>query len=180
MTEAVLANTLAQITLMRPDPQSSDVRDMVAQLLELDEVHGHIDRLTSGLATHYDLGSEQDPVGRLSGDRSVGHAALRTSLFAEMAEGEGIVLDASSDGRAAGLTAGIRRMRCLSVDAGPSMLTRPNGCIVWSGEVGEVEGFTDALERWFVSAAPRPENLQERSRSAEPSSLVPSRAEQRA
>jgi len=57
-----------------------------------------IDGLMSGLATRYDLGSDQDVVGRLTGDRPVGRADFRTSLFAEMAEGDGILLEASPDG----------------------------------------------------------------------------------
>ncbi|WP_438019909.1 hypothetical protein WMF18_12940 [Sorangium sp. So ce315] len=85
----MLANTLAQVALTRPDPQSSAMRQIVAKLMEIDAVNGHLDGLTSGLATRYDLGSEQDVAGRLTGDRPVGRADDRTSLFAEMAEGEG-------------------------------------------------------------------------------------------
>jgi hypothetical protein len=85
-----------------------------AVLEELDDVNGYIDGLMSGLATRYDLGSEQDVVGRLTGDRPVGRADFRTSLFAEMAEGDGILLDASPDGCAAGFT----RVRCLPAETG--------------------------------------------------------------
>jgi hypothetical protein len=117
--------------------------------MELDDVNGHLDGLTSGLATRYDLGSERDIVGRLTGDRSVGRADVRTSLFAEMAEGEGILLDASPDGLGARLAVGFKHVRCLPAEAGPSMLIRPDGCIAWVGDAGEVEGLVDALERWF-------------------------------
>src|SRR5205814_10451320 len=116
---AVLANTLAQVALMRPDPQSIAMRDIFAKLLELDDVNGHIDGLMSGLATRYDLGSERDLVGRLTGDRPVGRADVRTSLFAEMAEGAGILLDTSPDGRAAALAVGFTHVRCVPADAGP-------------------------------------------------------------
>src|SRR5215212_9120033 len=179
VAEAVLANTLAQIAIMRPDPRSNAMRNLFAKLLELDDVHGHIDGLMSGLATRYDLGSERDLVGRLTGDRPVGGADVRTSLFAEMAEGDGILLDASPDGRAAGLAVGFTHVRCLPTEAGPSMLVRPDGCIAWADDAGEIEGLVDALERWFAPAAPRPGGLEQRSRSARPSSSVPSRSEQR-
>jgi hypothetical protein len=59
------------------------------------------------------------------------------------------------------------------------MLIRPDGCIAWADDAGEIEGLADALERWFAPAAPRPGGFQERSRSARPSSSVPSRSEQR-
>jgi 2-polyprenyl-6-methoxyphenol hydroxylase-like FAD-dependent oxidoreductase len=179
VAEAVLANTLAQIAIMRPDPRSNAMRDIFAKLLELDDVNGHIDGLMSGLATRYDLGSERDLVGRLTGDRPVGYADVQSSLFAEMAQGDGIVLDTSPDGRAAGLAAGFTHVRCLLAEAGPSMLVRPDGCVAWAGDAGEVEGLVDALERWFAPAAPRPGGFQERSRSARPLSSVPSRSEQR-
>lgn len=98
-------------------------------------------------------------VGRLIGDRSVGCADVRTSLFAEMAEGDGILLDTSPDGRASGLAVGFTHVRCLPAEAGASMLIRPDGCIAWAGEAGEVEGLVDALERWFTPVAPQRADL---------------------
>jgi hypothetical protein len=156
----VLANKLAQIAIMRPDPRSSAMRDIFATLLELDDVHGHIDGLMSGLATRYDLGSERDLVGRLIGDRAIGGADVRTSLFAAMAEGDGILLDTSPGGRAAGCAVGFTHVRCVPAEAGPSMLIRPDGCIAWAGDAGDVAGFVDALERWFAPAAPRPGGME--------------------
>ncbi|HEX2909560.1 MAG TPA: FAD-dependent monooxygenase [Chloroflexia bacterium] len=163
VAEAVLANTLAQIAIMRPDPQSNAMRDIFAKLLKFDEVNGYIDGLMSGVAVRYDLGSERDEVGRLTGDRLVVEAGIQSSLFAKMAQGDGIVLDASSEGRASGLAAGFRHVRCFTVEVGPSMLIRPDGCIAWAGDAGEVDGLAEALERWFLPAAPRPNGFQERS-----------------
>ena len=54
---------------------------------------------------------------------------------------------------AASLAAGFTHVRCALAEAGPSMLIRPDGCIAWVGDAGDVEGFVDALERWFVPAA---------------------------
>lgn len=160
MAEAVLANTLAQGALTRPDPQSIAMRDIFAKLMEFDDVNGYLDGLTSGLATRYDLGSERDVVGRLTGDRPVGGANGRTSLFAEMANGDGILLDTSPDGRAAGLAPSFKRVRCVQAEAGPSMLIRPDGCVAWAGDASEIDGLVDALERWFAPAAPRPSELE--------------------
>lgn len=154
VAEAVLANTLAQAALMRPDARSNAMRDIFAKLMEFDEVNSHIDGLMSGLATRYDLGSERDAVGRLTGDRPVDAADVRTSLFAEMADGDGILLDTSPDGRMAGFAAGFPRVRRLSAEAGTSMLIRPDGCIAWAADAGETAGLADALERWFAPAAP--------------------------
>lgn len=147
VAQAVLANTLAQIALARPDPHSIALRDIFAKLLALDDVNDLIEGLTSGLATRYDLGSEQDMVGRLVGDLPIQSGA---SLFAEMGSGDGILLDASADARAIDLAAGFARLRCLPIESGPSMLIRPDGCIAWAGDAGDVEGLKDALERWFA------------------------------
>ena len=162
VAEAVLANTLAQVALTRPDPQSNAMRDIFAKLMELDDVNGYLDGLMSGLATRYDLGSERDLVGRIIGDRPVGRADARTSLFAEMVEGEGILLDASPDG----LAAGFKHVRCFPAEAGPSMLIRPDGCIAWAGDAGEIDGLADALERWFAPAVFQPGSFQEGSWSS--------------
>ena len=172
VAEAVLANTLAQIALMRTDPRTNALRDIFAKLLEFDDVNGYIDGLMSGLDTRYDLGSERDMVGRLTGDRLVVEAGIQSSLFAKMAQGDGVVLDASADGRAAGLAARFTHVRCFMVEVGPSMLIRPDGCIAWAGEAGEIEGLADALERWFAPAVPRTSGIQERPRSAGSSSSV--------
>jgi hypothetical protein len=146
VAQAVLANTLAQIALARPDPHSIALRDIFAKLLALDEVNDLIEGLTSGLTARYDLGAEQDMVGRLVGDLPTQSGA---SLFVEMGSGDGILLDASADARTTDLAAGFARLRYLPIESGPSMLIRPDGCIAWAGDAGDVEGLTEALERWF-------------------------------
>jgi 2-polyprenyl-6-methoxyphenol hydroxylase-like FAD-dependent oxidoreductase len=98
VAEGVLANTLAQVAIMRPDPQSGAMRELVAKLMELDEVNRFIGGMTSGICTRYDFGSEMEDVGRLIGDVRVG----RGSLYEAMQEGVGVLLDASVDARISG------------------------------------------------------------------------------
>jgi 2-polyprenyl-6-methoxyphenol hydroxylase-like FAD-dependent oxidoreductase len=154
VADAVLANTLAQVAIVRTDAQSSAMRDIFAALMGLDDVNDHIDGLMSGLGTRYDLESEHDAVGRLIADRPVGAGQARTSLFAEMGSGSGILLD-TPDGRAAALAVAFPRVRVLAVEAGPSMLIRPDGCIAWAAESGETAGLADALGRWFAPGRTR-------------------------
>jgi 2-polyprenyl-6-methoxyphenol hydroxylase-like FAD-dependent oxidoreductase len=153
VAEAVLANTLAQVAIMRPDPQAGAMRDLVARLMDLDDVNRHIGEMTSGLATRYDFGSERMDVGRLIGDRPIGAVGAiggQASLYGAMQDGMGVLLDASADGQASALVAAAtHKVRCLRVDAGPSMLIRPDACVAWAGEGSGTDGLAEALRRWF-------------------------------
>ncbi len=162
--EAVLANTLAQVAIMRPDPQAGAMREMVAKLMQFDDVNRYIGEMTSGLATRYEFGSERNEVGRLIGDQPI-HAAgdgdSEHTLYAAMQDGMGVLLDASNSQQTSRLVAaGTQRLRCIAVDSGPSMLIRPDACVAWVGEDDDTDGLEEALRRWFGpvpgdQAAPR-------------------------
>jgi 2-polyprenyl-6-methoxyphenol hydroxylase-like FAD-dependent oxidoreductase len=150
VAEAVLANTLAQAAIMRPDPQSSAMRDVVAKLLEFDDVNRLMGEMISGLSIRYDLGSESDDVGRLMGDRPIRHGDIDVSLYDVMQDGMGTFLDASAEGKASKLVAAAtQRIRCVAVDTGPSMLIRPDACVAWAGEANSTDGLGEAVRRWF-------------------------------
>ena len=153
VARAVLANTLAQLAILRPDPQSGAMRDLVARLMELDDVNRLIGEMTSGLSTRYDLGSKLDEVGRLIGDRPIRHGGADVSLYDLMQDGEGVLLDAGAEAKASRLVAAsTRRVRRVAVDHGPSMLIRPDACIAWVGEDDGIDALEDALRRWFSPA----------------------------
>jgi 2-polyprenyl-6-methoxyphenol hydroxylase-like FAD-dependent oxidoreductase len=151
VAEAVLANTLAQVAILRPDPQSGAMRDIVANLMQLDDVARFIGEAMTGLSTRYDFGSERDDVGRLIGDRPISRGNADVSLYDVMQDGRGVVLDASTDGKVSKLVAATtQRIRCVAVDTGPSMLIRPDACVAWAGEENSMDGLEEALRRWFV------------------------------
>jgi 2-polyprenyl-6-methoxyphenol hydroxylase-like FAD-dependent oxidoreductase len=153
IAEAVLANTLAQAAIMRPDPQSGAMRDLVANLMQSDDVNRHLGEMMSGLFTRYDVGSERDDVGRLIADMPTGHGDAEVSLYALMQDGMGVLLDASADRAASRLVAArLQRIRCVAVEAGSSMLIRPDACIAWAAEEGRTDGLEEALHRWFGAA----------------------------
>ena len=155
VAEAVLANTLAQIAIMRPDPQSGAMRDLVAKLLDFDDANRFIGKMTSGLSARYDLGSELDDVGRLIGDRKLSHGDADVSLYEVMQDGMGVFLDTSTQGKLSELVAAkTRRIRCAAVDTGPSMLIRPDACIAWAGEQDDTNRLQEALRRWFIQQPP--------------------------
>ncbi len=153
VAEAVLANTLAQVAIMRPDPQSGAMRELMANLMQLDNVNRLMGEMMSGLSTRYDLGSAQDPVGRLIGDMPISADDTDVSLFDVMHDGMGVFLDASTDAKASTLVAATtQRIRRISVDTGPSMLIRPDACIAWVGKQNSTDGLEEALRRWFKPA----------------------------
>lgn len=159
VAEAVLANTLAQVAIMRPDPQAGAMRDIVANLMQLDEVNRFIGEMMSGLSNRYDLGSELGDVGRLIGDKPVSDGDAGASLYDVMQDGMGVFLDASSERAASRLVAATtRRIRCVAVDTGPSMLIRPDACVAWVGEESGMDGLEEAIGRWFVRTRDEVEN----------------------
>ena len=147
VAEAVLANTLAQVAILRPDAQSGAMRALFARLMELDDVNRLVGDLMGGFDTRYDVGVDHAAAGRLLGDRSVG---ANGSLYDLMQEGVGVLLDASAGERASAMTAG--RVRCVAVEQGPSLLIRPDACVAWAGDGDDTDGLQDALARWFPAA----------------------------
>jgi len=150
VAKAVLANTLAQVAIMRPDPQSGAMRDIVANLMQLDDANRLIGEMMSGLSTRYDLGSDKDEVGRLVGDKPIRHGDADVSLYDVMQDGMGVLLDASTQRRASQLVAAAtQKVRRVAVSKGPSMLIRPDACVAWASEDNSTDGLEAALRRWF-------------------------------
>lgn len=150
VAEAVLANTLAQVAIMRPDPQSGAMRDIMARLMQIDDIGSLMGEMMNGLATRYDLNTAQGEVGRLIGDRPVREAGPGGTLYDIMREGRAVLLDASREGMASRLAAPWeRRVIRLPDQAGPSMLIRPDGCVAWAASDDGTGGLVDALHRWF-------------------------------
>ena len=164
VAEAVLANTLAQVAIMRPDPQSGAMRDIMAKLLDIDDVNRLVGGMMSGLSTRYDLGSEADEVGRLVADRALTHDGADVSLYDLMQDGQGILLDASTGAKASTIVAVTTpRIRCVTIADGPSMLIRPDACIAWTSRESDMDGLQEALRRWF--GAPHRDRVEPRSNS---------------
>jgi hypothetical protein len=132
------------------------MRDVVAKLMQFDDVNRFIGEMMSGLTIRYDLGSEKDEVGRLIGNRPIRRVSTSNgdadiSLYDAMEDGMGVLLDASLDEKASTLVAAVTpRIRCVAVDTGPSMLIRPDACIAWASEDNSTDGLEQALRRWFV------------------------------
>src|SRR5690606_16585135 len=67
----VLRNTMAQTALMRPDDRIEVLRDIVSELLGMDEPRKRFGAMMSGLDIHYDLGEGHPLLGRRMPDLDV-------------------------------------------------------------------------------------------------------------
>lgn len=156
VAEAVLANTRAQVAILRPDPQSGAMRDLIAKLMDFDDVNRFIGEMMTGVSTRYDLGAagaSHPDVGRLAGDWQL---AGGMRLYDAMQEGNGVLLDATRWQQASQVVAAVTpSIRCVTVHEGPSMLLRPDACIAWRGEGDSVNGLNEALRQWFAASHKR-------------------------
>lgn len=148
VAEAVLANTLAQIALLRPDPQSGALRDLLSGLLQQEDVSRAIGDRMRGLTTRYDLGADHDQVGRLIGNRPIPQGDTEIPLYDLMQDGNGVLLDASPGQQASKVViAYTDKIRCIPIHQGPSLLIRPDSCVAWVEE--GIEGLEEGLFHWF-------------------------------
>jgi len=145
----VLANTRAQVALMRPDPHTSALRDVVAELMDMDESNRYFGEMMSGLGSRYALGGEHPRLGTLSGDFAVSSEDGDTSLFALMQQGHGVLVDAGG-GTATRIARNWQaQLRCVRAHGGPSLLLRPDACIAWASDEEGATGLEAELVRWF-------------------------------
>jgi 3-(3-hydroxy-phenyl)propionate hydroxylase len=60
----VLRNTIAQVSLFRPDDRIKTLGDTISELLSMDEPRKRFAAMMSGLDIHYDLGEGHPLLGR--------------------------------------------------------------------------------------------------------------------
>jgi hypothetical protein len=162
----VLQISMAAVALRRPDQRTRALRDMVSQVLGMDEPRKRIAAEMSGLGIRYDLGRcEPDEAHPLLGRRmpdldlvtargplrvfSLLHKA-RPALI-NFGEPGGIDITGWSD-RVHLIDAryeGIWELPALGrVSALSALLIRPDGYVAWVGD-GTQSGLADALTKWF-------------------------------
>jgi 2-polyprenyl-6-methoxyphenol hydroxylase-like FAD-dependent oxidoreductase len=161
----VLKNTMAQVVLHRADERSKAVRDIVGELLGMDEPRKQFGAMMSGLGIHYDLGEGHPLLGRRMPDLDLvtGNGALR--VFSLLHKARPVLVNF---GEAGGVDIGPWADRVQMVDAkynGPwelpgigvvaaptAVLVRPDGYVAWVGD-GSQRGLAEGLATWFGAAA---------------------------
>jgi 3-(3-hydroxy-phenyl)propionate hydroxylase len=162
----VLQNTMAQTALLRHlDDRLRALREVISDLLSMDEPRKRVAAMMSGLDVHYDLGEGHPLLGRRMPDLDLvtteGPARAMTLLHGARP----ILLNFGEPG-AFEITQWARRVKVVdakpvatwqlpvlgAVSAPRAVLIRPDGYVAWVGESTQC-GLTDALTTWFGPGA---------------------------
>ena len=156
-----LHNTMAQRALSSTDERTSALRDIMIELLSMDEPRKHIAGMISGLDVHYDLGEGHPLLGRRMPDLDLVADNRKLMVFELLHDAKAVLLNLGESG---GLDIAPWVDRVQRVDAecsGPwelpvvgqvacptAVLIRPDGYVAWVGD-GTDTGLRDALTTWF-------------------------------
>lgn len=162
----VLNNTMAQIALLRRgDDGLKAARDVVSELLAMDEPRQRFGAMMSGLDTAYDIGEGHKLLGRRMPDLDLIVDGRQQNLFTLLHGARGVLLNFDKHDE---IDAAPWRDRIDVVNAsydGPweipvighvgapgAVLVRPDGHVAWVGDESP-HGLEEALTRWFGPAA---------------------------
>ena len=94
----VLRNTMAQIALGGTDERTDALRDIVAELLSMDEPRKRVAGMMSGLDIHYDLGEGHPLLGRRMPDLDLVTADGPLRVFALLHDARPVLLNLGQPG----------------------------------------------------------------------------------
>ncbi len=159
----VLHNTMAQVALQSPGDRHQALRDIMTELLGMDEPRRRIAGMLSGLDIHYDLGEGHPLLGRRMPDLDLVTLGGTVRVFTLLHDAHPVLLTldeplgldisrwahrvSAIDAR----YAGDWELPVLGRVAAPAaVLIRPDGYVAWVGD-GTDSGLREALTTWFGS-----------------------------
>ncbi|MET9442759.1 FAD-dependent monooxygenase [Streptomyces sp. NPDC006610] len=156
----LLSNTRAQGMTIFGGDDSQALRDLYAELIDLEEVRRHLAGAVSHLDIRYDVGPDAHPLaGRRLPPRTLEtpDGPVRTPELLHQAQG--VLLDlAGAPGVREAATGWKGRVTTVAgtlsspFDEVAALLVRPDGYIAWAGDGGP--GLDEALRRWFGDPDP--------------------------
>jgi len=157
----VLRNTMAQVALMRVDDRIDALRDVMSELLSMDEPRKQFAARMSGLDIHYDLGPGHPLLGRRMPDLDIITSSGPLRVYTLLHVARPVLLNLGEPG-GFDITPRADRVQLIdakydgkwelpaigAVDAPTALLIRPDGYVAWVGDHTEL-GLVDALTTWF-------------------------------
>ena len=161
----VLRSTMAQVALRRADERSGALREIVAELLGMDEPRRRVAGMMSGLDVQYDLGEGHALLGRRMPDLDLVTADGPVRVFALLHDAPPVLINLGEPG-ALDIMRWADRVKLIdasyegswelpvigAVAAPRAVLIRPDGHVAWVGQDDD-DGLAEALTRWFGPAA---------------------------
>jgi 3-(3-hydroxy-phenyl)propionate hydroxylase len=157
----VLRDTMAQVALNRTDDRTNALRDMVFELLGMDEPRRRLGAVMSGLDIRYDLGEGHPLLGRRVPDLDLDTADGPIRLFSLLHEARPVLLNLGAPdafdispwaNRVALVDAtygGAWELPVIGQVSAPSaVLIRPDGYVAWVADQAD-EVLAEALATWF-------------------------------
>jgi len=157
----VLKITMAQVALHREDARTLAVREIVGDLLKMEEPRKSIAGMMSGLDIRYDLGQGHPLMGRRVPDLEIVTASGRQRVFSFLHEARSVLINFGAPD-AIDITPWSARVQYVDAEydgpwelpvlgnvvAPAAVLIRPDGYVAWVGD-GTAQGLTEALATWF-------------------------------
>jgi len=160
----VLRATMAQVALQRTDDRTEALREMITELLGMEEPRKRIAAEMSGLAIHYDLGKGHPLLGRRMPDLELATPDGTLRLFTLLHNARPALVNFGAPG-SVDITPWSDRVTLVDarydgpwelpalgiVSAPAAVLIRPDGYVAWVGD-GTQDGLQDAMNSWFGPA----------------------------
>ena len=157
----VLRTTMAQVALQRTDDRTEALREIVLDLLGMEEPRKRIAAEMSGLGIHYDLGEGHPLVGRRMPDLDLVTANGPLRVYSLLHNARPALVNLG-ERRAFDITPWADRIQLIDaeyagtwdlpaigvVTAPAAVLVRPDGYVAWVGDRTQPD-LTDALTTWF-------------------------------
>jgi 2-polyprenyl-6-methoxyphenol hydroxylase-like FAD-dependent oxidoreductase len=157
----VLQTTMANTALTRSDARLDALRDILSELLVLDEPRKRLAGMVSGLDIHYDLGEGHPLLGRRMPDLDLRTTDGAMRVFMLLHDARPVLVDFGGPG-GVDVTPWADRVQLVNaepvtawelpvlgaVPAPTAVLVRPDGHVAWVGEHTHA-GLPEALTTWF-------------------------------
>ena len=158
----VLRFVMGQVALDRRDVRTEALKEMVGDMMKLDEPRKRFAARAVGLDIHYDLGAGHPQLGRRVPDLDVITADGPARVFTFLHDARPVLLNLGAPLDLAPWADRVRRVDAhftgawelpvLGVVPTPAaVLIRPDGHVAWVGD-GTDHGLADALTAWFGPA----------------------------